>query len=214
MPCTPFCQLDPCTFTRTVIFAKGSHSVKWLKAWIEFYLCYVSRVELDFYIYCFIFVTNRFIDFTREFVHVFILNSWQLQGWSCLTSFMLVCIFVHSLSYYVHRIFRVYEKYGILHSPITFTSWMGFGVPLSLALVIIVWIWLQFFFLRCKYVTQISLLVLFVCTFVMLTVSIKNKRQVFSHLRRNYYGHKSRNIGWRTDRQDMTLDTVFGVKPL
>lgn len=44
----------------------------------------------------------------------------------------------------------VYEKYGILQSPITFANWMGFGVPLSFALVIIVWIWLQFFFLRCN----------------------------------------------------------------
>ncbi|XP_045170886.2 Na(+)/citrate cotransporter-like [Mercenaria mercenaria] len=44
----------------------------------------------------------------------------------------------------------VYEKYEISESPITFASWMGFGVPLSFTLVIIVWIWLQFFFLRCK----------------------------------------------------------------
>ncbi|XP_060600137.1 Na(+)/citrate cotransporter-like isoform X3 [Ruditapes philippinarum] len=44
----------------------------------------------------------------------------------------------------------VYEGYGIKQSPITFASWMGFGVPLSFCLVIIVWIWLQFYFLRCN----------------------------------------------------------------
>ncbi|XP_052800974.1 solute carrier family 13 member 2-like [Mya arenaria] len=44
----------------------------------------------------------------------------------------------------------VLEEYGITQSPITFASWMGFGVPLSFTLVIIVWIWLQIMFLRCK----------------------------------------------------------------
>ncbi|XP_052802409.1 solute carrier family 13 member 2-like [Mya arenaria] len=42
------------------------------------------------------------------------------------------------------------EEYGITQSPITFATWMAFGIPLSFTLVIIVWIWLQVMFLRCK----------------------------------------------------------------
>ncbi|KAL4223442.1 hypothetical protein ACF0H5_016913 [Mactra antiquata] len=45
---------------------------------------------------------------------------------------------------------KVYEDYGIDKStPITFASWMAFGVPMSFCLVIIVWIWLQILFIRC-----------------------------------------------------------------
>ncbi|WAR01096.1 S13A5-like protein [Mya arenaria] len=43
------------------------------------------------------------------------------------------------------------EEYGITQSPITFATWMAFGIPLSFTLVIIVWIWLQVMFLRCKF---------------------------------------------------------------
>ncbi|KAJ8312456.1 hypothetical protein KUTeg_009829 [Tegillarca granosa] len=35
-------------------------------------------------------------------------------------------------------------------SPVTFTTWMIFGLPLSLLVVILIWIWLQLFFLRFK----------------------------------------------------------------
>lgn len=44
----------------------------------------------------------------------------------------------------------VYEKYKVPRSPITFASWMGFGVPMSLALAVVVWVWLQIVFLRCN----------------------------------------------------------------
>ncbi|KAJ8312066.1 hypothetical protein KUTeg_009439 [Tegillarca granosa] len=35
-------------------------------------------------------------------------------------------------------------------SPVSFATWMQFGLPLSAIMVVIVWIWLQIFFLRCR----------------------------------------------------------------
>lgn len=43
----------------------------------------------------------------------------------------------------------VFQKYGA-ESPITFASWMQFGLPLSAICLVILWIWLQIYFLRCK----------------------------------------------------------------
>ncbi|XP_025091731.1 solute carrier family 13 member 2-like isoform X2 [Pomacea canaliculata] len=43
----------------------------------------------------------------------------------------------------------IFEQYG-LQTPITFASWLVFGLPLSLMLVFIVWIWLQVLFFRCR----------------------------------------------------------------
>lgn len=47
------------------------------------------------------------------------------------------------------RLHRKLKEFGITESPITFATWMAFGVPLSFTLVILVWLWLQIFFLRC-----------------------------------------------------------------
>ncbi|KAK6190658.1 hypothetical protein SNE40_002474 [Patella caerulea] len=43
----------------------------------------------------------------------------------------------------------VFGEYN-LTSPITFSTWMIYGLPLSFILVIILWVWMQIFFLRCK----------------------------------------------------------------
>ncbi|ESO97808.1 hypothetical protein LOTGIDRAFT_104288 [Lottia gigantea] len=43
----------------------------------------------------------------------------------------------------------VFNDYG-LTSPISFSTWMVYGLPLSLIVVVILWFWLQAFFLRCK----------------------------------------------------------------
>ncbi|XP_033747489.1 LOW QUALITY PROTEIN: solute carrier family 13 member 2-like [Pecten maximus] len=43
----------------------------------------------------------------------------------------------------------VFQKYGA-ESPVTFASWMQFGLPLSAICLVILWVWLQIYFLRCK----------------------------------------------------------------
>nr|KAG5689113.1 hypothetical protein BaRGS_013874 [Batillaria attramentaria] len=43
----------------------------------------------------------------------------------------------------------IFEDYG-LNTPITFATWLVYGLPLSFILVIVVWIWLQIVFLRCR----------------------------------------------------------------
>ncbi|KAJ8312718.1 hypothetical protein KUTeg_010091 [Tegillarca granosa] len=35
-------------------------------------------------------------------------------------------------------------------SPVTFATWMQFGLPLSAILLVILWFWMQLFFLRCR----------------------------------------------------------------
>ncbi|ESP05098.1 hypothetical protein LOTGIDRAFT_227796 [Lottia gigantea] len=44
---------------------------------------------------------------------------------------------------------ELYAKYGE-ESPVHFTMWMGFGLPLGFTIFIICWIWLQIAFLRCR----------------------------------------------------------------
>ncbi|XP_059143656.1 Na(+)/citrate cotransporter-like [Physella acuta] len=44
---------------------------------------------------------------------------------------------------------KVFEDVG-LRSPITFSSWLIYGLPLSLILVFIMWLWMVAVFLRCR----------------------------------------------------------------
>ncbi|XP_060071030.1 solute carrier family 13 member 2-like [Ylistrum balloti] len=41
----------------------------------------------------------------------------------------------------------VFQKYGA-ESPVTFATWMQFGLPLSAVCLVILWVWLQIYFLR------------------------------------------------------------------
>jgi len=50
---------------------------------------------------------------------------------------------VHHICFFYYR---VYEKYGG-ESPVTFASWMQFGLPLSFIMLVILWIWLMIYFL-------------------------------------------------------------------
>ncbi|XP_012942314.1 solute carrier family 13 member 5 [Aplysia californica] len=43
----------------------------------------------------------------------------------------------------------LYQKIG-RSNPVTFGSWMGFGLPLSIVVVIVCWLWLQIVYLRCS----------------------------------------------------------------
>ncbi|OWF50269.1 solute carrier family 13 member 2-like [Mizuhopecten yessoensis] len=43
----------------------------------------------------------------------------------------------------------VFQKYGA-ESPVTFATWMQFGLPLSAVCLVILWVWLQIYFMRCK----------------------------------------------------------------
>lgn len=52
------------------------------------------------------------------------------------------------------QIEKVYEKLG-KESRLTFTSWLGFGVPTSLVIMLLAWLWLQTFYLRCSIWTSI-----------------------------------------------------------
>ncbi|MRB67699.1 anion transporter, partial [Bacillus thuringiensis] len=42
---------------------------------------------------------------------------------------------------------EIYENHGV-ETPITFTSWMIFGVPLSILCLAVAWIWLQVLYLK------------------------------------------------------------------
>lgn len=44
---------------------------------------------------------------------------------------------------------KVYEKLG-KECPLTFGTWLAFGVPTSFVIIILSWLWLQFYFLRCS----------------------------------------------------------------
>lgn len=44
---------------------------------------------------------------------------------------------------------QLFRQYG-LRSPVNFSSWLVFGLPLSLLAVLIMWGWLIFFYLRCR----------------------------------------------------------------
>ncbi|KAK3768108.1 hypothetical protein RRG08_004649 [Elysia crispata] len=44
---------------------------------------------------------------------------------------------------------QLFRQYG-LRSPVSFATWLVFGLPLSLIAVIIMWAWLIFFYLRCR----------------------------------------------------------------
>ncbi|CAG5120458.1 unnamed protein product [Candidula unifasciata] len=44
---------------------------------------------------------------------------------------------------------KVFEDVG-LHSPVSFSTWLIYGLPLSLILVVVMWLWMVTIFLRCK----------------------------------------------------------------
>ncbi|BFZ18608.1 hypothetical protein BsWGS_21647 [Bradybaena similaris] len=44
---------------------------------------------------------------------------------------------------------RIFEDVG-LHSPVSFSSWLVYGLPLSLLLVVVMWLWMVTIYLRCR----------------------------------------------------------------
>ncbi|RUS77851.1 hypothetical protein EGW08_014364, partial [Elysia chlorotica] len=55
---------------------------------------------------------------------------------------------------------QLFRQYG-LTSPVSFATWLVFGLPLSLVAVVLMWAWLIFFYLRCRF-AQGSVLTCFV----------------------------------------------------
>lgn len=61
------------------------------------------------------------------------LHKRTLKSWNCNVSLF----------------WRLYEK-SHLSNPVTFGTWMAFGLPLSVLVLLVCWCWLQVAFLRCR----------------------------------------------------------------